>query len=347
MSGTNARQALMNGDKESFKFFIPGNANQDEIWNILTSTPLNESDPKKGTGKKPKGSKRRLYTDENPKDTVKVKFSTKQDIIDTLNKTSFRSKSHARQSQMINLIHQRVRAAYNRAKDPDVKRRLKTALDYIEKRKEASKKKTQRLKKQKTNEAIDTNFDKVKFYHDYYTNLSPSTFEITLEENDIRISNITDPDPSLPTPEDIRQIPVNQNLEENDPEDGSATPYGSGYNKLDEVIVGNSIVCDNCGWSWKITDGGDDLFICHKCENNNTPLNEAYKPYKHKYGFDDKLGKDPFGLNQFAREIMQEEELSYDTFDYPKHIKSLTKFMLDKGIKLRPLPTVKFINDDS
>ena len=27
-------------------------------------------DPKVGTGKKPKGSDRRLYTDENPKDTV-------------------------------------------------------------------------------------------------------------------------------------------------------------------------------------------------------------------------------------------------------------------------------------
>ena len=29
-----------------------------------------KEDPKKGTGKKPKGSTRRLYTDENPKDTV-------------------------------------------------------------------------------------------------------------------------------------------------------------------------------------------------------------------------------------------------------------------------------------
>ena len=28
------------------------------------------ADPKKGTGKKPKKSGRRLYTDENPKDTV-------------------------------------------------------------------------------------------------------------------------------------------------------------------------------------------------------------------------------------------------------------------------------------
>ena len=30
------------------------------------------ADPKVGTGKKPKGSGRRLYTDENPKDTVQV-----------------------------------------------------------------------------------------------------------------------------------------------------------------------------------------------------------------------------------------------------------------------------------
>lgn len=108
---------------------------------------LNEIDPKVGTGKKPKGSGRRLYTDENPKDTVSIKFKTAQDIKDTLSKASFKSKSHARQSQIINLIHQRVRAAYQNAKDPDVKRRLKTALDYAEQRKEASKKKTQAMKK--------------------------------------------------------------------------------------------------------------------------------------------------------------------------------------------------------
>ena len=116
---------------------------------LKTTTNVNEDDPKTGTGKKPKGSSRRLYTDEDPKDTVGVKFSSRQDIVDTLNKKSFKSKSHARQSQIINLIHQRTRAAYNRAKDPKVKKRLKTALDYITDRKEASKKKTQRLNKKK------------------------------------------------------------------------------------------------------------------------------------------------------------------------------------------------------
>ena len=107
---------------------------------------LLERDPKTGTGKKPKGSDRRLYTDEDPTDTVRIKFKTVQDIKDTLSKTSFKSKSHARQSQIINLIHQRVRAAYNKAKDPKVKARLKKGLDYITVRKESSKEKTKRLK---------------------------------------------------------------------------------------------------------------------------------------------------------------------------------------------------------
>jgi len=106
-------------------------------------------DPKKGTGKKPKGSGRRLYTDENPKDTVSVKFSSISDIRDTFSKESFKAKSHKRQSQIINLVHQRVRAAYKNAKDPETKARLKKAFEYATKRKEASKKKTERMNREK------------------------------------------------------------------------------------------------------------------------------------------------------------------------------------------------------
>ena len=43
-------------------------------------------DPKVGTGKKPKGSGRRLYTDENPKDTVGIKFATEADARATVAK---------------------------------------------------------------------------------------------------------------------------------------------------------------------------------------------------------------------------------------------------------------------
>ena len=108
-----------------------------------------KKDPKVGTGKKPKGSGRRLYTDENPKDTVPVKFRTKSDIQKTFSSSAFKSKDHKRQSQIINLVHQRVRAAYQNAKDPEVKARLKKAYEYAKKRKEASKKKTQRMRKKK------------------------------------------------------------------------------------------------------------------------------------------------------------------------------------------------------
>ena len=128
-------------------------SNKNELANFIREV-IKEADPKKGTGKKPKGSSRRLYTDENPKDTVSVKFSSRQDIVDTLGKSSFKSKSHARQSQVINLIHQRTRAAYGRAKDPKVKKRLKSALDYITSRKEASKRKTKRMNKNELTQLV-------------------------------------------------------------------------------------------------------------------------------------------------------------------------------------------------
>ena len=105
-----------------------------------------EYDPKVGTGKKPKGSSRRLYTDENPNDTVSVKFRTKEDIVKTINSKSFKSKSHKRQSQILNLIEQRLRVAKQRAKDPSTKKRLERAYVYIKSKCEASKEKTKRLK---------------------------------------------------------------------------------------------------------------------------------------------------------------------------------------------------------
>ena len=58
-------------------------------------------DPKIGTGKKPKGSGRRLYTDENPKDTVGIKFATPTDARKTVAKVKKISKPFARKIQKI------------------------------------------------------------------------------------------------------------------------------------------------------------------------------------------------------------------------------------------------------
>ena len=161
VSGTAARNAA-NISIEKLIPFLPKELNDEErveVFNIINNN-LSEGrkkkkDPKKGTGKKPEGSGRRLYTDEDPKDTVGIKFSTRQDIVDTLNKKSFKAKSHARQSQIINLIHQRVRAALNRTKDPAKKKKLRSGFEYIKKRKEASKAKTQRLKKLKEGDTYE------------------------------------------------------------------------------------------------------------------------------------------------------------------------------------------------
>ena len=214
----------------------------DKVEDLQEGRPK-KKDPKKGTGKKPEGSGRRLYTDEDPKDTVRIKFKTKEDIVDTLNKTSFKAKSHARQSQVINLIHQRVRAAYSKAKDPEVKSRLKRALDYIEKRKEMSKKKTERLR------------------------------------------------------------------------------------KLKELVTATEVICDNCGWEWAIKDGGDDLYICHKCGHDNTPNSN-----------------DPFGLNELARQFLKEALI--ETWNPEESFVSLSQYMIDNGMNIKPLPKIKVIKDD-
>ena len=60
------------------------------------------ADPKKGTGKKPKGSGRRLYTDENPRDTVRIKFATPADARATVAKVKRINKPFARKNTNTN-----------------------------------------------------------------------------------------------------------------------------------------------------------------------------------------------------------------------------------------------------
>ena len=66
-------------------------------------------DPKKGTGKKPKGSGRRLYTDENPKDTVPIKFATPADARATVAKVKRIKKAFARKIQILTVGEQRAK----------------------------------------------------------------------------------------------------------------------------------------------------------------------------------------------------------------------------------------------
>ena len=72
---------------------------------------VKRKDPKVGTGKKPKGSGRRLYTDENPKDTVSIKFATPTDARKTVAKVKRIKKPFARKIQILTVLAQRAKVA--------------------------------------------------------------------------------------------------------------------------------------------------------------------------------------------------------------------------------------------
>ena len=97
-----ARKDATPRDKQLANWFI----------NMQTNRPSpnkKRKDPVVGTGKKPKGSGRRLYTDENPKDTVSIKFATVSDARKTIAKVKNINKPYARKIQILTVLEQRAR----------------------------------------------------------------------------------------------------------------------------------------------------------------------------------------------------------------------------------------------
>ncbi len=84
-------------------------------------------DPKKGKGKKPKGSDRRLYTDENPKDTVSIKFATVADAQATARKVKNINKPYARKIQILTVMEQRAKVA-GKNKQAQIAKRAKEQI---------------------------------------------------------------------------------------------------------------------------------------------------------------------------------------------------------------------------
>ena len=90
--------------------------------------------------------------------------------------------------------------------------------------------------------------------------------------------------------------------------------YPTDIETLNEIVTDTDIICDNCGWKWAKKDGGNDLYICHKCGHDNAPK--------------------------------QLNENSIPSIDIRSKLKQLDKYMLDKGYNIEPLPTVELIDDD-
>ena len=93
-----------------------------------------KKDPKVGTGKKPKGSGRRLYTDENPKDTVSIKFATPADARATVAKVKRIKKPFARKIQILTVMEQRAKVA-GKKQQAQIAKRGKEAIRKMNKKK--------------------------------------------------------------------------------------------------------------------------------------------------------------------------------------------------------------------
>ena len=97
---------------------------------VQKNNPFKRKDPVVGTGKKPKGSDRRLYTDENPRDTVSIKYASVDDAKKTIKKVKNINKPYVRKIQILTVLEQRAKfggkpqqAALAKAAKKDLKRK--------------------------------------------------------------------------------------------------------------------------------------------------------------------------------------------------------------------------------
>ena len=113
-----ARKDATARDKQLANWFI----------NMQTNRPMKKrKDPVVGTGKKPKGSGRRLYTDENPKDTVSIKYATPADARRTVAKVKRINKPFARKIQILTVVEQRSKVA-GKTQQAAIAKRAKESL---------------------------------------------------------------------------------------------------------------------------------------------------------------------------------------------------------------------------
>ena len=80
------------------------------------------------------------------------------------------------------------------------------------------------------------------------------------------------------------------------------------------AIEGESgVVCEDCGWFWYLSDGGEDPYVCHKCGNDNTPKKtNVYESIRRI------LKEETEGIDSFLNEITQVHDMSDELKDFVK-----------------------------
>ena len=218
---------------------------------------------------------------------------------------------------------------------------------------------------------ISTNDIELFFQHLKQDSEANDELEIDLQYNNAVASDLNKTK-SKPNPTNINiplsKIKNNQTVATTIMKGKNFTPNSAREPKIVfEKVQGDSIVCDDCGWTWKIKDGGDDLFMCHKCGHDNTPeeTNNFFEPIQNKQ-LDLNISSEPtrvdyykdyyknlsppdFKVDKDKDKIVisniSKKGLENDT-DFIEKLVSLTDYMMDH-INIEPLPDINFVEDDT
>ena len=49
--------------------------------------------------------------------------------------------------------------------------------------------------------------------------------------------------------------------------------------RIIEKVTKEKVICDECGWSWKLSEGGKDPYMCHKCGHDNSSIEESLRDW--------------------------------------------------------------------
>jgi len=138
---------------------------------------------------------------------------------------------------------------------------------------------------------------------------------------------------------------------------------------------GETITCDNCGWSWGYAEGGDNFNVCHKCGHDNSP--GSYVNLTEDLSFEKKRALvkkiitlarkkgDFVSLDKLADIIAKQIEVNSprlspgefkvvkenatysSSIDIMEKCAQLTNYMKELGMPIEPFPAVEFIDGDT
>jgi hypothetical protein len=132
-------------------------------------------------------------------------------------------------------------------------------------------------------------------------------------------------------------------------------------NLINELVTDTEVICDKCGWTWKIADGGEDVYTCHNtlpggsvCGHNNdpdlfeTPNPEAGSAIPYGSGYravKERLNEDLYSVGGPADSpVGSEPEVTMQDKLEP-YLIEITQYMYRQGLNIDPAPEIEFVED--